>query len=138
MDPCDTNKPATDDEITMEVVFSYTRKQAIEDGALIDVSQTARELGVRIPVAVTSSVWERYVKLTPAAIRAAGSEEGRLWDILWMFRCSALRAMDAGEILFRLRVITESVRPSPVELKALCGPGDDGEPVITIMLPDED
>ncbi len=26
----------------------------------------------------------------------------------------------------------------PVQLKAVCGPGDDGEPVITVMLPDED
>ena len=25
-----------------------------------------------------------------------------------------------------------------VELKAVCGPGDKGEPVVTIMLPDED
>jgi len=25
-----------------------------------------------------------------------------------------------------------------VVLKALCGPGDNGEPVITILLPDED
>ena len=24
------------------------------------------------------------------------------------------------------------------QLKALCGPGDDGEPVVTVMLPDED
>jgi hypothetical protein len=24
-----------------------------------------------------------------------------------------------------------------VRLKALCGPGDDGEPVITVMFPDE-
>jgi len=26
----------------------------------------------------------------------------------------------------------------PVQLKAICGPGDSGEPVITIMLPEED
>ncbi|MGK4001139.1 DUF6573 family protein [Sorangium sp. So ce1036] len=132
------HRAAIDDEITMEVIHTYTRKEAIEDGVLIDVSKMARELGVRIPVAVTSSVWERYVKLTPAAIRAAGSEDGRLWDILWMFRCFALRAMEASELRFQLRVITESIRPSLVELKAICGPGDDGEPVITIMLPDED
>jgi len=25
-----------------------------------------------------------------------------------------------------------------VRLKAVCGPGDEGEPVITVMLPDED
>jgi hypothetical protein len=25
-----------------------------------------------------------------------------------------------------------------VQLKAVCGPGDEGEPVITVMMPDED
>jgi hypothetical protein len=28
--------------------------------------------------------------------------------------------------------------PPLVRLKALCGPGDHGEPVVTIMLPEED
>jgi hypothetical protein len=28
--------------------------------------------------------------------------------------------------------------PPPVRLKALCGPGDQGEPVITVMMLDED
>jgi hypothetical protein len=28
--------------------------------------------------------------------------------------------------------------PPLVTLRALCGPGDRGEPVITVMLPDED
>ncbi|XXX82789.1 DUF6573 family protein [Sorangium sp. So ce134] len=131
-------KPAIDDRITMELVYSYARRQALEDGVLIDVSATARELGVKIPVAVTSAVWERYVKLTPAAIRAGNGEEGRVWDILWMFRWAALRAKDQSEVRFQLHVFTESITPSPVELKAICGPGDDCEPVITIMLPEED
>jgi hypothetical protein len=28
--------------------------------------------------------------------------------------------------------------PPPVRLKAVCGPGADGEPVLTVMMPDED
>jgi hypothetical protein len=28
--------------------------------------------------------------------------------------------------------------PPLVRLKAVCGPGDDGEPVVTVMLPEED
>ncbi|AUX46077.1 hypothetical protein SOCE26_075820 [Sorangium cellulosum] len=142
MDGHDSNgagKPTTvDDEITMELVYSYARRQAIEDGVLIDVSATARELGVKIPVAVTSAVWERYVKLTAAAIRAGNGEDGRLWDILWMFRWAANRARDQSEVLFELHVVTDSITPSRVQLKAICGPGDDCEPVITIMLPEED
>jgi hypothetical protein len=31
-----------------------------------------------------------------------------------------------------------AARAPLVRLKALCGPGDQGEPVVTVMLPDED
>ena len=40
------------------VIFAYTRAQAIEDGILVDVSETAREAGFRIPVAITRTVWD--------------------------------------------------------------------------------
>ena len=43
------------------VIFAYTRAQAIEDGILVDVSETAREAGFNIPVALTRTVWERIV-----------------------------------------------------------------------------
>jgi hypothetical protein len=33
---------------------------------------------------------------------------------------------------------TERVELETVQLRAVCGPGDTPEPVITIMLPDED
>ena len=33
------------------VISAYTRAQAIEDGILVDVSETAREAGFKIPVA---------------------------------------------------------------------------------------
>ena len=39
------------------VLSVYTRAQAIEDGILVDVSDTAREAGFNIPVAVTRTVW---------------------------------------------------------------------------------
>jgi hypothetical protein len=40
-----------------EVIHRYTRAGAIRDGVLIDVSQTAREAGVRHPVALTRALW---------------------------------------------------------------------------------
>lgn len=124
-------------EIFGEVITSYSRAQAIEDGQLIDVSETAREAGVKFPTALTSAVWENYVKLSPAAKSAGQDEKGRLWDIVWMFRCAAV-VRGGDEITFQLYVSTTRREPSLVTLKAICGPGDDAEPVITIMLPDED
>ncbi|MHB1685408.1 MAG: DUF6573 family protein [Bacilli bacterium] len=39
-----------------EIIASYTRAQAIEDGVLIDVSNMAKEAGLTIPVVVTTKV----------------------------------------------------------------------------------
>jgi hypothetical protein len=38
-----------------EIIYSYTRKQAIADGVLIDVTELAKEAGFKCPVAFTSS-----------------------------------------------------------------------------------
>ena len=52
-----------DDQVFSEsdVIFSYTRSQAIEDGVLVDLSEWARETGFRFPVACTRAVWERCI-----------------------------------------------------------------------------
>lgn len=119
------------------VIASYSRAEAIADGTLVDVTETAREAGIRHPTALTREVWEAYVALSPAAIEAGNDERGRLWDILWMFRCAAV-CSDASELRFELYVVTDSIEPALVTLKAICDPGDDASPVITILLPDED
>jgi hypothetical protein len=126
--------PDTDEFV---LISAYTRAQALEDGVLVDVSSTAREVGFKVPVAVTSAVWTRYVLLSPAAQAAGNDGRGRLWDLLWMLRMAAQRSRSPSEVLFSLHVVTESINPSLAELKAVCGPGDDTEPVITIMLPEE-
>lgn len=118
-----------------DVVHRYTRKQAIEDGSLVDVSGVAREVGIKHPVAITRTVYDRYVQVPEGVV--CQDESGRLWDVLWMFRMAA-RSVSGGEMLYRLLVRNDNTRPKPVTLKAVCGPGDDADPVITIMLPNED
>jgi hypothetical protein len=46
----------------------------------------------------------------------------------------------SGPLLAALHVRQDNRERTPplVRLKALCGPGDDGEPVMTVMLPDEE
>ena len=39
-----------------EVISSYSRAQAIEDGVLVDVSTVAKEAGIKFPVAMTAAV----------------------------------------------------------------------------------
>ena len=120
-----------------ELIFGYSRAQAIADGVLVDVSETAKEAGFRLPVALTRAVWDSYVAVPKGVV--AQDEAGRLWDIVWMCRSAISRLNQEGpQILFQLYVRNDNRRPRSVTLKAVCGPGDAGEPVLTIMRPEED
>jgi len=118
------------------VIYSYTRAQAIADGVLVDVSTVAKEAGIRYPVAVTRGLWERHIAV-PARLKGLQDETGRLWDVLWMFGLAARRG--GSEITFTV-LFAEKRNAPPVkrQIKAVCRPGDDDAPVITLMLPDED
>ena len=47
-----------------DVIHTHTRAQLIEDGDLIDVSETAREAGFTVPVAITRAAWADCVEWT--------------------------------------------------------------------------
>ena len=126
------------------VIFAYTRAQAIGDGILVDVSETAREAGFRIPVAVTRTVWDRIVAL-PEGYLGFQDERGRLWDVLWMARHHALRASNSDRV--RMCVLVRDIRKDLRDSKrpprrhfpiVAIGSGDRGEATITIMFPEDD
>src|SRR4051812_8183168 len=120
-----------------DLIHSYSRADALRDGVLIDVSLTAREAGIRWPVALTRAAWERCV-CVPDGV-ACQDEAGHLWDVLWMLRCAIAR--QGGRVVaFAVHVRNDNRKHKPplVRLKALSGLGDQGEPVLTVMLPDED
>jgi hypothetical protein len=119
-----------------EIISVYKRAQAIEDGFLVDVSKDAREAGFKYPVAITRVAWGKYVEI-PTGVTGQDIA-GRLWDILWMLRHYIKISSVDDRIMFRLYVRNDNRKAKMVTLKALCGPGDDAEPVITIMLPEED
>jgi hypothetical protein len=123
-----------------EVIYAYSRKNAIDDGYLVDVTQTAKESGIVFPVALTKAVWNTYVEV-PESVTCQ-DEKGRLWDLLWMYRCEFLRLKKNGELketyFFELYVQNTNEKPELIKLKGMIHPGDNGEGVITIMLPDED
>ena len=130
-----------------ELIHSYTRAQAIEDGVLVDVSHTseAREAGFRLPVAMTRTVWDDCVAWSDEDSRrqVPQDEQGRLWDLLYMASRSMVdpRHRDRSELIYQIVRVPRGgrgVKPKPVSLKLTIGAGDDGEPVITLMMPDED
>jgi hypothetical protein len=132
-----------------DLISAYSRADALEDGTLIDVTDTAREAGFRYPVAMTRAAFEANVEWTPADTHRTGlpqDEQGRLWDVLSMALFgirAAKRSSSLPEDMLRFVVYVvprdgSTRRPRPVTLKLCCGPNDDGSPCITILEPDED
>lgn len=117
------------------IVYSYSRAQAIEDGVLIDISELAKEAGFNIPVAVTRAVYE----LLNNTYQPGQSFEGRAWDLLMVLRFEIMRSKSTDVIHFAPyfnAMCPPEAKPYP--LWAKCGPGDNREPVITIMFEGED
>lgn len=122
-----------------DVISSYTRSQALEDGVLVRASpELCRDAGIKIPVAMTDTVWNGYIDPGYLSQLPGQSVEGRLWDLLWMFT-HAVRsgAGNVDRIRYQVAFLTLEGLET-IDLIAVCGPGDIGEPVITIMLPGED
>jgi hypothetical protein len=122
-----------------DFIHRYSRTDAIRDGVLIDVTAAAREAGFRYPVALTAAAWERCVAVPPGL--PCQDEAGRLWDVLTMLRFAVRRSGDGdSEVRFAVHVRNDNREGTPplVRLKALCSPGDNGELVLTVMMPNED
>lgn len=121
------------------LIYAYTRKQAVEDGFQVDVSTIAREAGIRFPMFLTRTVYDAYVTVPP---NVNGQDEaGRLWDLVWMTRFAIKQSPDGCDrIPVALHVRNDNRAARPVQLVATCGPldMDDPQPAITVMMPDED
>lgn len=118
------------------VVIRYTRAQALEDGVLVDCGRLAKEAGFTVPVAITRTVWDGFID--PGTMGMGQSIDGRLWDTLQLLR-RAIKGAAAGVDTMRFKCIyIMGAESRLVTLKAVCSGGDNAEPVITVMLPEED
>ena len=127
-----------------EVVFAYTRAQAIADGVLVDLTAAGsstgalcRQAGFRYPVAMTNGAFCEALG-GESELPQGQSLGGRLWDVLMLLK-AAIKAQKgpSDRTDFTVRVF-DGVKFRDVAMYGHCGPGDDGEPVITIMLDGED
>ena len=126
-----------------DVIHRYTRAQAIADGVLVDLMQPeteplVREAGFKVPIAMTATAFSETVAPIGGDLPPGQDLTGRLWDVLMVFK-AAIRSSPAGEDCVHFTVsVFDGQKSVPVQLWALCGPGDDLEPVVTIMLEGED
>lgn len=143
--PAGAPEPGSLEDIFGPVIHAYTRAQAIADGVLVDVTEAAREVGFSVPVALTRAAWLDLVHWTEETEKRKGftgqCERGRLHDVVWMAYLAARRGTPRDRMLYQMIRTPEKGRglqARKVVVKAVCGPGDEGEPVVTLMLPDED
>jgi uncharacterized protein DUF6573 len=121
-----------------DIVFTYTRKEAIDDGVLIDITDQAKESGFKIPVAVTDTLYNKYLNPSEELEKCGQSLEGRIHDMVYILYLSA-RKKTVCTVLFKVYFLLKPGNdPEDFYLKAVISPGDEGEAVITIMLPNED
>ena len=122
-----------------DIISTYTRAQAIEDGVLVDFMQNELEEVCRqhfkYPIACTIAVFEIMQKAVENP-RYCNDYAGILHDMLWMSR-TMCRRVDEQTRIFRV-IIQGASRQRYYDFKIVCHPGDQGEPVLTIMLPGED
>lgn len=121
------------------IIHSYSRAQAIEDGVLVDLTEWAKETGFKVPVACTAAVWHGYI-VPKDELRPVGqSERGRAHDLLWLLYVAIRKCPPhTDQLMFKVIFLMLPRNHETVRFKAISGPGDAGEHVLTVMLPDED
>jgi len=134
-------QPMTKQELFGEPIHTYTRAQAIEDGELVDFTDPESDTGevcrqhYKFPIAATAAVFGIMEKAVNNR-RYCNDYAGILHDMLWMSKVAG-RKLDASTVIFRC-IIQGAGRSKYHDFKLQVHPGDQGEPVITIMLPTED
>ena len=120
------------------VIFSYTRQDALNDGIFIDVTETAKEAGIKYPVAVTTNLYNKWIKPSEALKKMGQDERGRLWDVIWMFRNAARKTKDSF-VEFEVIFLNDQEKPETVTIWAAIEAQSptDPSPGINILLPED-
>jgi hypothetical protein len=135
------------------VISSYSRAQSIADGNLVDLSRVIEPCPFKYPVAITIAAWDATLAAggnwmpdgagetmeLPGGQDVPGRAHDMFCNLLLAIKTNARNGLPADRIGFTTRIDKRgNGRTVPVELYAVCGPGDTPEPVITIMLTTED
>ena len=125
-----TNDEGIAREIFGELIYSYTRSQALADGVLVDLTERARCHGIRYPTACTAGVWSVIDTIEDAHPTLRHVQVAGRTDAVLVAMLAAIRQARGTD-----RVTFAALGAA---LWAQCGPGDTAEPCITIMLEGED
>src|SRR5262249_29745301 len=111
--------------------------QAIEAGGLIDVTPTARQLGISFPIPITKPLLEKGI----TAHQTLSEEDiaRRLRDVLMAFRLRLSSLVTVSPLIDfpALLAIPPGTTPQPIALFALVQPNKEHQATVTLLLPNE-
>lgn len=116
-----------------DLIAQYTRADAISEGVLIDLTKDfpITKRVYKFPVAVTQAVW--------AILNSTPSEWiiGEVIALIVASNTKKIKIIDEASHLFE--VVLEGAAPSDrFTFKIICHGDDNGDPCLTISLPEED
>ncbi len=116
-----------------EVIHSYTRQQAIEDGYLVDVSGTteAKEAGFKAPLCLTRGAYSLVE--VPAGLEGIQDLKGRLWDTLFVAATAFHASEDKYLVPFHVVYLVARERRKTKKLWLMFNEAEG----FTILLPEE-
>ena len=107
-----------------EPIQHRSRAEAIASRVLIDVTSSAKEVGILVPAAMTAAAWVRCVAV-PGTVRVE-VERSRLRELLERLFVTVRIGKGGQETRFPVFVEDEK-HFEVIQLKALLGRGDHGE-----------
>ena len=112
-------------------------QQAIDTGALIDVTPTAKQLGLSFSVTVTKPLWDTGI--VPANTLTEEERSGRLRDVLMALRLRLTAQPTTAPLIDfpALLAFPHGAVPQPVPLFALVQPDEQHQAMVTLLLPTE-
>jgi hypothetical protein len=111
-------------------VYSYTRKQALADGVLVDLTQfPISRTHWKMPIVCTAVVWS----LIEQAVEGGADITGTLHDIYCIAKFHIIPGKSKDRLVFKCKVglVTET-------FILHCGPADTAIAELTLMLPSDD
>jgi hypothetical protein len=125
-----------------DVISSYSRAQAIDDGVLIDLMQDEQTAKLcrehyKFPIACTATLWQ-LVQQAISNLKHGNDLLGVLHDILWMSRRNKKAISNDGCTWLFQVLISGTGKKDVHTLKLVLGQGDVEAPVLTLMISGED
>lgn len=116
---------------------TFSREEAVQAGALIDVTPIAHKLGLRLPVTFSRPLWE--IGITAARNVPEEELEGRVRDVLMAFRLKLAASRVASPLVEFPALLTfpPETTPQACVLFAVAHQEADAQTALTFLLPGE-